>query len=300
LTVERKRQMTKATKKAILRDVDEVLVVPLGRAPGKKELEEALRWIWGIDFDLYYWRRTQRAHSLLQTVYKEDLFKAEQALGEFVLGALDKVRAKEGLLFFQVDGASLAGAEVREGDKVAVLTAVGVHGRTSAYILHYASVRAGQDGRLPYLPIEVLAGFRYHLEVQRELQVVQEELLTRLPALRKAVRQSQDPPLLVTAVERGQITFAIDHRAKVKYALVGETVLTVFQMSTRKGNQCRWLGEYDARKVLEGTDEELSRDLRRRTYLRFMPRGAVLDLLRGKGNPEEARRVLAMVGLAGF
>jgi len=291
--------MTKAAKKAILRNVGEALVAPLGQAPGKKELEGALRWIWGIDFDLYYWRRTQRAHSLLQTFYKEDLFKAEQALAEFVLGALDKVRAKEGLLFFQVDGASLAGTEPREGDKVAVLTAVGVHGGSSVYILHYASVRAGQNGRLPYLPIDVLAGFWYHLEVQRELQVVQEELLTRLPVLREAARQRQDPPLLVTTVERGQITFAIDHRAKVNYALVGETVFTIFQMSTRKENRWRWLGEYDARKVLEGTDEELSRDLRQRTYLRFMPRGAVLDFLRGKGNPEEAKRVLAMVGLAG-
>jgi hypothetical protein len=291
--------MTKAAKKAILRNVSEVLVAPLGRAPGKKELEGALRWIWGIDFDLYYWRRTQRAHSLLQTVYKEDLFKAEQALAEFVLGALDKVRAKEGPLFFQVDGASLAGTEPREGDKVAVLTAVGVHGRNSVYILHYASVRAGQDGRLPHLPVDALAGFWYHPEVQRGLQAVQEELLTRLPALREAVRQRQDPPLLVTTVERGQITFAIDHRGKVEYVLVGEAVFTVFQMSTRKGNRWRWLGEYGARKVLEGTDEELSRDLRRRTYLRLMPRGAVLDLLRGKGNPDEAKRVLAMVELAG-
>jgi hypothetical protein len=31
-----------------------------------------------------------------------------------------------------------------------------------------------------------------------------------------------------------------------------------------------------------------------------MPRGAVLDLLRGKGDPEEAKRVLAMVRLAEF
>jgi hypothetical protein len=291
--------MTKTAKKAILRDVDQVLFAPLGQAPGKKELEGALRWIWGIDFDLYYWRRTQRGHSLLQTFYKEDVFKAEQALAEFVLGALDKVRAKEGLLFFQVDGASLAGAEAREGDKVAVLTTVGIHGRTSAYILHYASVRAGRDGRLPYIPLDVLASFWYHLEVQRELQVVQEELFARSPALREATRGVREPPLLVTTVERGQITFAVDHRGKVKYVLVGEAVFAVFQMSTRKENRWRWLGEYDARKVLEGTDEELSRDLRRRTYLRFMPRGAVLDLLRGKGNPDEAKRVLAVAELAG-
>jgi hypothetical protein len=291
--------MTKAAKKAILRNVSEVLVAPLGRAPGKKELEGALRWIWGIDFDLYYWRRTQRAHGLLQTVYKEDLFKAEQALAEFVLGALDKVRAKEGLLFFQVDGASLAGTEPREGDKVALLTAVGVHGKASAYILSYASVQAGRGGRLPYTPLDALARFSDRPEVRWELEAVQEELLARCPALREAARRARESSLLVTTVERGQVTFAVNHEGKVKYVLVGEAVFTVFQMWVHDRNRWQWLGEYDARKVLEGTDEEVNRELRRRTYLRFMPRGAVLDLLRGKGDPEEAKRVLAVVELAG-
>jgi hypothetical protein len=291
--------MTKAAKKAILRSADDVLIAPLGQAPGEKELEEALTWIWGIESDLYYWRKTQRTHSFLQTICKEYLFKARDALAEFVLGALDKVRAKEGLLLFQVDGASLARAEPREGDKVAVLTAVGVHGENSVYTLHYASVRAGQDGGLPYGPLEVLARFSYSLELRRELEAVQEELFARLPALREAARQEPEPPLLVTTVERGQITFAVDHRGKVRYVLVGGAVFTVFQMEKRGGNRRWWLGEYNARKVLEGTDEELNRDLRRRTYLGLMPRGAVLDLLRGKGNPKEAERVLAMVELAG-
>jgi hypothetical protein len=297
--------MTKAVKKAILRSVDRVLVAPLGRAPRKEKLEDALRWIWDIDFDLYCWRDIQGRYSLLRAVYKdvpisrEDLLKAKQALAELVLAALDKVRAKEGLLFFQVDGASLAGVEPREGDRVAVLTAVGVHGKASAYVLHYASVRAGQDGRLPYVPLNVLVRFSEFPEVRRELEVVQEGVLARSPALREAAQRAQGPSLLVTTAERGQVAFAIDHRGKVKYVLVGEAVFTVFQMWMHSKDRWRWLGEYDARKVLEGADEELSRDLRQRTYLRFMPRGAVLDLLRGKGNPEEAKRVLTMVELAG-
>jgi hypothetical protein len=284
--------MAKAAKKAILRYVDRVLVAPLGKAPSKEKLEEALRWIWDIDFDLYYWRDLQGRYSLLRAAYKDVFFEdlnAKQALAEFVLGALDKVRAKEGLLFFQVNGASLVGAEPREGDRIAVLTAVGVHGKTSAYILHYASVRAGRDGRLPYVPLDVLARFSDFSEVRRELEVVQEGVFAHSPALREATRRVQEPPLLVTTVERGQVTFAIDHRGKVKYVLVGDVVFTVFQMWMHDKNRWQWLGEYDARKVLEGTDEELNRDLRQRTYLRFMPREAVLDLLRGKGNPEEAQ-----------
>jgi hypothetical protein len=55
---------------------------------------------------------------------------------------------------------------------------------------------------------------------------------------------------------------------------------------------------YDSEKVLWGSDEELNRDLRRRTLLGHLPRGMVLDLLRGKGDPEEAKRILAMVKLA--
>jgi hypothetical protein len=120
------------------------------------------------------------------------------------------------------------------------------------------------------------------------------------PALREAAQRAREPSLLETTVERGQVTFAVDHEGKVKYVLVGDAVFTVFQMWMHDRNRWQWLSKYDARKVLEGTNKEVNRGLRRRTYLRFMPRGAVLDLLRGKGNPEEAKRVLAMVELAGF
>jgi hypothetical protein len=181
-----------------------------------------------------------------------DALKGDRVLTDFVLGALEGVRAKEGLLFLQADGASLAGAELGKGDVVSVLTAVGVHGKRSAYILHYALVRSGRDNKLPYGSLNVFAQFSRWEKVHRELGVVQEGLFARYPVLREAVRERKDPLLLVTTVERGHLTFAIDHEGKVRYVLVGET------------------------------------------------RGAVLDLLRGKGDPEEAKRVPAMVRLAEF
>lgn len=64
-------------------------------------------------------------------------------------------------------------------------------------------------------------------------------------------------------------------------------------------NRKRWqkFRYYDSAKVLWAGDETLSRDLRRRTLLGHLPRGTILDLPRGKGDPEEAKRILAMVKL---
>jgi len=163
-----------------------------------------------------------------------------------------------------------------------------------------ALVRPERDGKLPYGPLNVFASFSGWEEVRRELGAVQEGLFARYPALREAVRKRKDPILLVTAVERGHLTFAIDHEAKVRFVLVGESVFTVFQMRILDDGRWRWLGEFDGQKALWSSDEEINKEVRQRTYLGYMPRGAVLDLLQGKGDPEEAKRVLAMVRLAEF
>jgi len=277
-----------------------VLDAPLGGAPRGEELAKALEHIRRLDSSIYGWRGSKRERSFLEALCGEDGAKGERALTSFVLDALDRVRAKGGLLFFQVDGAGLAGMELRKGDVVSVLTTVGVHGNRSAYILHYALVRPKRNDKLPYGPLNVFAQFSSWEKVHRELGAAQEGLFARYPALREATRERKDPTLLVTTVERGYITFAIDHEAKVRYVLVGESLFTVFQMGVRNDGRWRWLGEFDSRKVLEGTDEEISRELRQRTHLRYMPRGAVPDLLRGKGDPGEAKRILAMIQLADF
>ncbi len=277
-----------------------VLDAPLGGAPRGEELAKALQSIRRLDSSIYGWRGNKRGRSFLGALCGEDSAKGERVLTDFVLDALDRVRAKEGLLFFQADGAGLAGMELRKGDVVSVLTTVGVHGRRSAYILHYALVRPKREGKLPYGPLNVFAWFSSWEKVHRELGAVQEGLFARYPVLREAIRERKDPILLVTTVERGHVTFAIDHEGKVGYVLVGESLFTVFQMRMRGDGRLQWLGEFDGQKVLEGSDEEISRELRRRTYLDHMPRGAVPDLLRGKGDPEEAKRVLAMIQLTEF
>jgi hypothetical protein len=277
-----------------------VLGAPLGGAPRGEELAKALQSIQKLDLAVYGWRGSGRERSFLGALCGRDVLKDERALTAFVLDALEGVRAKEGLLFLQVDGASLGGTELRRGDMVSVLTAIGVHGGRSAYILHYALVRPERDGKLPYGPLNVFASFSGWEEVRRELGVVQEGLFARYPVLREAVRERKDPILLVTAVERGHVTFAINHKGKVEYVLVGESVFTVFQMRILGDGRWRWLGELDGQKALGGSDEEINKEVRQRTYLGYMPRGAVLELLRGRGDPEEAKRILAMVQLADF
>jgi hypothetical protein len=277
-----------------------VLDASLGGVPRGEKLAKELQFIQKVDLAAYGWRGGEREHSFVEALCGGDALKGDRALTNFVLDALESVRAKEGLLFLQVDGASLAGTELGKGDMVSVLTAIGVHGKRSAYVLYYALVRSERDNKLPYGPLNVFAWFSNCEKVHCELGVVQEGLFARYPILREATRERKDPLLLVTTVERGHLTFAIDHEGKVRYVLVGESVFTVFQMRAEGDGRWRWLGEYDGQRVMEGTDEEISRELRQRTYLGHMRRGAVLDLLRGKGDPEEAKRVLAMVQLADF
>jgi hypothetical protein len=277
-----------------------VLDAPLGGVPRGEKLAKELQFIQKIDLAVYGWPGSERGHSFVEALCGGDVLKGDRVLTDFVLGALEGVRAKEGLLFSQVDGASLGGTELGKGDMVSVLTAVGVHGNRSAYILHYALVRSERDNKLSYGPLNVFAQFSRWEKVHRELGVVQEGLFARYPVLREAARERKDSLLLVTTVERGHLTFAIDHEGKARYVLVGESVFTVFQMRAGGDGRWRWLGEFDGQRVIEGSDQEISRELRKRTYLGHMPRGAVLDLLRGKGDPEEAKRVLAMVELAEF
>ncbi len=101
--------------------------------------------------------------------------------------------------------------------------------------MHHALVRPERDNRLPYGPLNVFAWFSSWEKVHRELGAVQEGFFIRYPVLREAIRERKDPIPLVTTVERGHVTFAIDHKGKVRYVLVGESPFTVFQMGVRKG-----------------------------------------------------------------
>jgi hypothetical protein len=297
--------------------VIEMLTVSLGEVPRQEELEEALELIWEREPALRSRQGLQGGYGLLRGICQGDIegeAEAKRALAEFVLDALGKVRAKEGLLFQHVDGASLAGAGLRKGEKVAVLTVLGVHGNQSTYIVWYEQAEVERDGRPPYTPFDVVHRLSYRF--REELQVIHRGLLARYPALREVDQQCQNPdhptvPMVAT-VERGQVTFVINGQDKAEYVLIGDAVFEFYHPEelsilgkpghaiTAWINRKRWrkFRYYDTEKVLWGGDEEINRDLCRRTLLGHLPRGMVLDLLRGKGDPEEVKQILAIVKLA--
>ncbi len=299
--------------------VYERLAVPLGEAPREEELEEALGLIWERELALRSRQGLQGKYGLLKAICQgeiEEEAKAKRALAEFVLDALGKVRAKEGLFFQHVDGASLAGAGLRRGEKVAVLTVLGVHGNQSTYIVWYEQAEVERNGRPPYTPFDVVR--RTSFSLREELHVIHRNLLARYPTLRRVDQQYQNPdhpavPMVAT-VERGQVTFVINGDDKAEYVLIGDAVFEFYHPEelsilgkpghaiTAWINRKRWrkFRYYDTEKVLWGSDEEINRDLRRRTLLGHLPRGMVLELLRGEGDPEEVRRILAIVRLADF
>jgi hypothetical protein len=297
--------------------VCEMLTVSLGEVPRQEELEEVLELIWERELALRSRQGLQGEYGLLQGICQGDIegeAEAKRALAEFVLDALSKVRAKEGLFFQHVDGASLAGARLLKGEKVAVLTVLGVHGNQSTYIVWYEQAEVERDGRPPYTPFDVVHRLSYRF--REEPQVIHRNWLARYPALREVDQQYQNPdhptvPMVAT-VERGQVTFIVNGQDKAEYVLIGDAVFEFYHPEelsilgkpghaiTAWINRKRWrkFRYYDSEKVLWGSDEEINRDLRRRTLLGHLPRGMVLDLLRGKGDPEEVKRILAMVKLA--
>jgi hypothetical protein len=297
--------------------VCERLTVSLGEVPRREELEEVLELIWERESALRSRQGLQGEYGLLQGICQGDIegeAKAKRALAEFVLDALSKVRAKEGLLFQHVDGASLAGARLRKGEKVAVLTVLGVHGNRSTYIVWYEQAEVERNGRPPYTPFDVLRWFSIRL--RKELQAIHRNLLGRYPTLREVDRQYQNPDYpttpMVATVQRGQVTFVINDEDKAEYVLISDAVFEFYHPEELSflgkpwhstaawinGKRWRKFRFYGSEKVLWGSDQEINRDLRRRTLLGHLPRGMVLDLLRGKGDPEEVKRILAIVKLA--
>jgi hypothetical protein len=180
----------------------------------------------------------------------------------------------------------------------------------------YEQAEVERDSRPPYTPFDIVDRLSYRIE--EELQAIHRNLLARYPALREVDQQYQDPDYptvpMVATVGRGQVMFVINGDDRAEYVLIGDAVFEFYHPEelsilgkpghaiTAWINRKHWrkFSYYDSAKVLWGSDEELNRDLRRRTLLGHLPRGMVLDLLRGKGDPEEARRILAVLQMAEF
>jgi len=257
-----------------------ILTAPLGELPEEKTLEECAESIRAVD-------GPNRDHFCLSWTFGED---HRDFLG-LVRRLLEKVRGEEGVLAYRVDGGGTLRYTLGEGTEVSVLTALGIHGMNSAYVLYYGRVRLGKWGKIPYSPLRALRRVGHRPPVFEELQVVRDRLLEKYPALKGGSSESghrPHPPLFVEVVERGQVGFALEADGWATHALVGEKALFALDPPL------------DESAVLGEDAESLTRLLRGRSPLGDLPPSAVLALLRGEGDLKAAERVWALTRLAAW
>jgi hypothetical protein len=253
-----------------------VLTAPLGELPKREALAKQARDLKEED-DLH--RDPFRFSHTIQEAHGDLAHLLEQLL--------EAVRGREGILGYRVDGAGVARYAVREGERVSVLTALGVHGTRSLYVLHYARVGLARGGVIPYSHRWVRARVARNPVVSEQLEAIHRKLLTEYPALRGVnLERLSLPPLFVEVERWGQVAFAVAASGEVTHVVVGGQA--VFALN----------GPYAEDKFLESTEENLVRVLRERTALGSLPPRAVSLLLRGKGDLEAVGRLWGMTRLA--
>jgi hypothetical protein len=249
--------------------VTQALVAPLGELPD----EEAVRAFGERVLKL---ERGHRTRVLLDP--------NRETLEGFLWSLLEKVRGKDGLQSAQVSGTRTRGYDF---PVASVLVAAGVHAERSVFVLHYERTPTDWLGK----PVDLTRWIRRELhafpEAKEELEVLRRRLYGRYPGLEHALKASEERPLFVGAVPRGQVVFLFNPAEEVTHALVGEVLFPI-----------RYTGEPYPPKTAEGAPEKvLAKLLRRGTSLGVLPRGAVLALLRGEGDVKEAERVWALARL---
>jgi hypothetical protein len=253
-----------------------VLTAPLGELPEEGALVKQAKNL--KEEDGLYQDHLASLHTI-QEVHGDLAHVLEQLL--------EAVRAREGILSYRVDGAGTARYALREGERVSVLTALGIHGTRSLYVLHYARVGLARGGRIPYGPRWVRTRVARNPVVGEQLEAIHRKLLTEHPALRGvSLERLSLPPLFVEVERRGQVAFAVAASGEVTHAVVGGRAVFALERP------------YAEEALLESSEENLVRVLRERTALGSLPPRAVSLLLRGKGDLEAVERLWAMSRLA--
>jgi hypothetical protein len=252
--------------KKVWKDVAWELSAPLGELPDEEAIRLAAELVSEVD-------RRYRTYTLGSTAR------------DFVKDLLEEVRGREGTLvsrsvypkglFFPLSWSIIS-----------VVTAVGVHGKKTVYALHYARARADESGQPPFGPWWVRARVADLPQIRAQLEVLQEGLFERYPALRGiSSRGLGASPAFVEVVERGEVAFAISAKGRATHILVGKKA--VFPLRR----------PYNGERLLQATDEALVRVLRKETALGVLSPRAVLALLREDGDREAVGRVSALARL---
>jgi hypothetical protein len=255
------------------RETDWTLVAPLGELPDRRVLQKAGKAI----------ERRERLHQE-RTLSRE----TSQGYATLLKEVLEEVRGTEGLLTFQVDGGGTDWRAIERGWS-SVLAVAGAHGSRSVYVVRYERVRLEVSGDVPDLTHRLRQSLYENPEARKELEVLEERLLRRYPELREALKKLKEPrwpPVFIGAVERGCLLFLINPLGGCSHLLVGTDLFEITWAPFRE------------EVVREGDDEALLAYLlyERRLSLAFS-REVLTALVRGRGGPKEAVRILAMARL---
>ncbi len=256
------------------RKAEWTLLAPLGELPDRRALEEVARSI----------ERRERLHRE-RTLPK----RTSQSYADLLREVLERVRGTEGVLAFQVDGGGMLGRRAARQGRSSVLVAAGVHAERSIYVVRYERAQLDEFGMVFNLTWELRAELCENPEARRELEVLEGRVFRRFPALKEALGlgEVEDPPTFmgfVGAVERGCLLFPVNVFNECLWVLVGTIP---FPLQTA----------YSERGLKGLKDEALLELLRHEPSLGPLSPEVLAALVRRRGGPKEAARILAMARL---
>jgi hypothetical protein len=256
------------------RKAEWTLSAPLGGLPDRRTLEKMGESI----------ERRERFH-------RERILpkRASQSYADLLQAVLEKVRGTEGVLAFQVDGGGMLGKHAAQQSGSSVLVAAGAHATRSVYVVRYERAQLHESGMVFDLTWELRGELCENPVARKELEALEREVLRRFPALKEALGlgDMEDLPTFmgfVGAVERGCLLFPVNVFGECRWVLAGTIPFPLQTPYSEKG--------------LRGLrDEALLHLLRHEPSLGPLSHEVLAALVRGKGGPKEAARILAMARL---
>lgn len=252
-----------------------VLVAPLGELPKEEALSEFGERV--LEEDCQY-----QACTLLPRN------SSQKAVRAVLQGLLKRVSGVEGLFTAQTSG------RVRKYcEQASVLVAAGVHAKRSVYVLHWERVFIDWWGKPSDRTLFLREDLHAYPEAKRELEALEGILCRRYPGLKSALRNSPEGvgrrPFFAGALERGHVVFLSNLKGKVTHTLVGRALMPIRSI---------W-GHYRQEDIWQAPESQLVKVLQE-TALKALPSEALLALLRGEGDVQEAERVWALTRLGEF
>jgi hypothetical protein len=251
-----------------VRRIKRTFVAPLGELPDEKALREVGEAI-----------ERQQQKYYLPPLPQEGI----EDYTELLRSVLERVKGTEGIFSSQVGEANEMHARIaaRYLIFVPILAAVGVHAERSVYVVYYGLMPVDTSGRPYNITEDLQAGLPENPEARKELEVLQRRLLDLYPTLEAALRISKKQLFFLGVLRRGHLLFPINLGNVISHVLVGTLLLSL------KTPQL-------VEDIEKGKDEFLVQALHREPALKVLPPEIIQELLDGRGDVEEAARVIAM------